>query len=202
MPRAGTAQTVCHGGAVEAALVALGVVFLAELGDKSQLIALTFAARGRPFVVLAGIAVAVAVLQAIAVGVGAVVREALPERPIEIVAALAFFGFALLALRDDDDDEVEVERVPRTAAAVALAAGSAFFLAELGDKTQLATLTLASTNGAVGTWVGAVIGEVAADALAVAVGAKVGARLPAHLLRSLSAAAFVVFGILLLLDLG
>jgi putative Ca2+/H+ antiporter (TMEM165/GDT1 family) len=202
MPRDGPAQTVCHGGAVEAVLVALGVVFLAELGDKSQLIALTFAARGRPLVVLGGIAVAVAILQAIAVGVGAVVREAMPERPIEIVAALAFFGFAVLALRDDDDDEVDVDRVPRTARAVALAAGSAFFLAELGDKTQLATLTLASTNGAAGTWVGAVLGEVAADALAVAVGAKVGARLPAHVLRWVSAAAFVVFGVLLLLDLG
>ena len=186
---------------MEAVLVALGVVVLAELGDTSQLIALTFAARGRPFVVLAGIAVAVAILQAIAVGVGAVVREAIPERPIEIVAALAFFGFALLALRHDDD-EVEVGRVPRTAGAVALAAGSAFFLAELGDKTQLATLTLASTNGAVGTWIGAVIGEVAADALAVAVGAKVGARLPTNVLRYVSAAAFVVFGVVLLLDLG
>lgn len=183
---------------MEAVLVALGVVFLAELGDKSQLIALTFAARGRPFVVLAGIAVAIVILQTIAVGVGAVVREAMPERPIQIVAALAFFGFALLALREDD--EVEVDRVPRTAGAVALAAGTAFFLAELGDKTQLATLTLASTNGAIGTWIGAVIGEVAADALAVAVGAKVGARLPTHVLRFVSAAAFVVFGVVLLLE--
>ena len=188
---------------MEAALVALGVVFLAELGDKSQLIALTFATRGRPLAVLAGIAVAVAVLQAIAVGVGAVVREAMPERPIEIVAALAFFVFALLALRSgDDDDDVDVARVPRTARAIAVAAGTAFFLAELGDKTQLATLTLASTNGAIGTWIGAVLGEVSADALAVVVGAKVGARLPAHALRYVSATAFAVFGVLLLLDLG
>ena len=188
---------------MEAVLVALGVVFLAELGDKSQLIALTFATRGRPFAVLGGITVAVVVLQAIAVGVGAVVREALPERPIELVAALAFFFFALLALRDGDDDEdLDVERVPRTARAIAVAAGTAFFLAELGDKTQLATLTLASTNGAIGTWVGAVVGEVTADALAVLVGAKLGARLPARTLRYVSAGAFVVFGILLLVGIG
>jgi putative Ca2+/H+ antiporter (TMEM165/GDT1 family) len=187
---------------VEAVLVALGVVFLAELGDKSQVIALTFAARGRPLAVLAGIAVAVAILQGIAVGVGAVIREAVPERPIQVVAALAFFAFAVLALRGDDDDDVEVARIPRTARAVAVAAGTAFFLAELGDKTQLATLTLASTNGAVGTWIGATIGEVTADALAVVVGAKLGARLPERTLRSVSAAAFVVFGLLLLLDLG
>jgi putative Ca2+/H+ antiporter (TMEM165/GDT1 family) len=189
---------------VEAVLVALGVVFLAELGDKSQLIALTFAARGRPLAVLGGIAVAVAVLQAIAVGVGAAVSEALPERAIEIAGGLAFLVFAVIALRggDDDDDDIDASKVARTARAIALAAGSAFFVAELGDKTQLATLTLASTNGAVSTWVGAVIGEVAADALAVVVGAKVGARLPTHVLRYVSAAAFAVFGVLLLLDLG
>lgn len=184
---------------MEAVLVALGVVFLAELGDKSQLIALTFAARGRPLAVLAGIAVACMVLQAIAVGVGAVVSEALPDRAIEIVAGLAFFGFALLALRGDDVDEgVDASRVPRTAVSIAMAAGTAFFIAELGDKTQLATLTLASTNGALGTWIGAVIGEVAADALAVVVGARVGARLPARTLRLVSAGAFAVFGLLLL----
>ena len=188
---------------VEAVLVALGVVFLAELGDKSQLIALTFAARGRPIAVLAGIAVACAILQAIAVGVGAVVKEALPERTIELVAGLAFFLFALLALRDDDDEEdVDAERVPRRATSIALAAGSAFFLAELGDKTQLATLTLASTNGALGTWLGATVGEVAADALAVFAGYKLGARLPARTLRYVSAGAFAVFGVLLLLGVG
>ena len=150
---------------------------------------------------LAGITVACTVLQAIAVGVGAVVREAVPERPIEVVAGTAFLAFALLALRDDDDDHVATS-VPRTAWSVALAAGTAFFLAELGDKTQLATLTLATTNGALGTWAGAVIGEVAADALAIVVGTKVGARLPQHVLRRISALAFAVFGVLLLLGIG
>ena len=185
-------------------LVALGVVFLAELGDKSQLIALTFAARGRPLAVLAGIAVACAVLQAMAVGVGAAVREALPGRTVEIVGGLAFLVFAALALRgDDDDDEVDAGARPaRTARSIAVAAGSAFFLAELGDKTQLATLTLASTNGALATWVGATVGEVAADALAVLVGARVGARLPERAMRLVSAVAFAVFGALLLLGIG
>jgi putative Ca2+/H+ antiporter (TMEM165/GDT1 family) len=187
---------------VEAALIALGVVFVAELGDKSQLIALTFAARGRPFAVLGGIAVACAVLQAIAVGVGAAVSEALPQRTIEVVAGVAFLAFALWALRGHDDDEDITVDVPRAAGRIALAAGSAFFLAELGDKTQLATLALASTNGVLGTWVGAVVGEVAADALAVLIGAKVGARLPERALQLVSAAAFVLFGVLLLLGVG
>jgi putative Ca2+/H+ antiporter (TMEM165/GDT1 family) len=187
---------------VEAVLVALGVVFLAELGDKSQLIALTFATRGRPLAVLGGIAVACALLQAMAVGVGAVVREALPGRTVELVGGLAFFVFAVLALRGDDDDEVDASRAPRTAMSIAVAAGTAFFLAELGDKTQLATLTLASKNGAIGTWLGATVGEVGADALAVLVGARLGSRLPQRTMRYVSAAAFAVFGALLLLGIG
>ena len=73
------------------------------------------------------------------------------------------------------------------------------FLAELGDKTQLATLALATTNGILPTWIGATIGEVAADALAVLVGARLGTRLPERLLRHASAAAFALFGVLLLL---
>jgi putative Ca2+/H+ antiporter (TMEM165/GDT1 family) len=187
---------------MDAVLVALGVVFLAELGDKSQLIALTFAARGRPVAVLAGITVACAALQAIAVGVGAALRTALPDRPIEIVAGIAFLGFALLALRADTEQDVDASATPRTALAIALAAGAAFFLAELGDKTQLATLTLASTRGALGTWVGAVVGQVAADAIAVALGARIGARLQASALRWVSAAAFAGFGVLILLGVG
>ena len=186
---------------MDAIAVALGVVFLAEVGDKSQLIALTFAARGRPLAVLAGIAGAAAVLQAMAVGVGAAVHEALPARPVEILAGLAFVAFAVIALRDRDEPVGDVPAV-RSARAVALAAASAFFVAELGDKTQLATLALASTNGALGTWVGAVVGIVAADALAVAAGARLGARLPAATLRVVSAGAFALFGVLLLVGVG
>ena len=187
----------------EAALIALGVVFVAELGDKSQLIALTFAARSRrALATLGGIAVACALLQAIAVGVGAAVSGALPDRTIEIVGGIAFLAFALWALRGGgDDDDVDVV-VPRSAARIAVAAGSAFFLAELGDKTQLATLTLASTNGALGTWIGATAGEIAADALAIVVGAKVGSRVPERALQLASAAAFAVFGVLLLAGVG
>jgi putative Ca2+/H+ antiporter (TMEM165/GDT1 family) len=187
---------------VDSVLVALGVVFLAELGDKSQLIALTFATRSRPLPVLVGITAACMALQAIAVGVGAAVSEALPDRPIEVIGGLAFFVFALLALREDDDDDVDATPAPRAASSIAVAAGTAFFLAELGDKTQLATLTLATTNGALGTWIGAVVGEVGADALAIAVGARLGARLPDRALRWVSAGAFAVFGVLLLLGVG
>lgn len=181
---------------MEAVALALVAVFVAELGDKSQLVALTFATRYPWLPVLGGIAVAVALLQAMAVGLGAVLRTALPERPVELVGALLFFVAAAWTLRDADDEEESVK--PLTGRSVALAAGTAFFVAEIGDKTQLATLALATANGPLPTWVGATIGEVLADALAVAIGVKVGARIPERPLRFASAAAFALFGLLLL----
>ena len=184
---------------MEAALIAFAAVFVAELGDKSQLIALTFAARHSAWAVLAGVAVACAVLQALAVGIGAAVSEVVPERTVEIAAGVAFLGFAAWTLRGDDDEEAVVDRAGRS---VAIAAGTAFFIAELGDKTQLATLALASANGVLGTWVGATLGEILADALAIVVGARLGARLPERPLRLTSALAFVVFGVLLLVGVG
>jgi Ca2+/H+ antiporter, TMEM165/GDT1 family len=179
---------------VDAVALALVTVFVAELGDKSQLVALTFAARNRALPVLVGIAVACALLQAMAVGVGAVLRLALPERPVEILAGVAFLAAAVWTLRSEDDEDVAAT----TKRSVALAAGTAFFVAELGDKTQLATIALATTNGVAATWIGATIGQVLADGLAVAVGARLGTRLPERPLRLLAAAAFALFGVLLL----
>ena len=77
--------------------------------------------------------------------------------------------------------------------------GTAFFLAELGDKTMLATITLATTEEPIGTWLGSTAGMVAADALAIAVGATLGARLPERAIKLFAAATFVVFGALLVL---
>jgi putative Ca2+/H+ antiporter (TMEM165/GDT1 family) len=76
----------------------------------------------------------------------------------------------------------------------------AFFLAELGDKTMLATVTLATDNGIVGTWLGSTVGMVAADALAIVVGLLLGARLPERVIRVGAAATFVVFGLLLIAE--
>jgi putative Ca2+/H+ antiporter (TMEM165/GDT1 family) len=78
--------------------------------------------------------------------------------------------------------------------------GLAFFLAELGDKTMLATVTLATTNGLVGTWIGSTLGMVAADALAIVVGQQLGARLPERAVRIGAAVTFVIFGALLIFE--
>jgi putative Ca2+/H+ antiporter (TMEM165/GDT1 family) len=80
-----------------------------------------------------------------------------------------------------------------------LTIGTAFFLAEIGDKTMLATITLATTEEPIGTWLGSTAGMVAADAIAIVAGATLGARLPERAIRLFAAAAFVVFGALLVL---
>jgi putative Ca2+/H+ antiporter (TMEM165/GDT1 family) len=81
-----------------------------------------------------------------------------------------------------------------------VAAAIAFFLAELGDKTMLASMTLAARNGILGTWIGATAGMVGADAIAVLVGATLGRRLPARAIRILAATLFLLFGVLLIVE--
>jgi putative Ca2+/H+ antiporter (TMEM165/GDT1 family) len=185
---------------LHALLLSFAVIFVAELGDKSQLMALAIAARYRPLPILVGITAATAVVHAFSVLIGAVVSAALPTRAINVVAGLAFLGFAAWTLRGDELDEDEEALASRSARSAVLAAAVAFFLAELGDKTMLATITLATTEGVVGTWLGSTLGMVAADALAILVGAQLGRRLQERTIRIFAAMSFVVFGVLLLIE--
>jgi putative Ca2+/H+ antiporter (TMEM165/GDT1 family) len=180
--------------------LSFGVVFVAELGDKSQLLALAFATRYRALAVLAGITIATVVLLGVSVVVGAVIGAALPTDTISVIAGVAFFGFAIWTLRADALPPDEPARSPAASRpAIATVAGT-FFLAELGDKTMLATITLATDEGLLGTWLGATAGMVAADALAIAVGHQLGARLPARVIRIGAAAVFLVVGVLLVVE--
>ncbi len=96
-----------------------------------------------------------------------------------------------------DEDEARARRRGRSAFFVVM---TAFFLAELGDKTMLATITLATDSGLWGTWLGSKLGMVLADALAIVVGRLLGARLPERAIRIGAAAGFTIFGVLLLLE--
>jgi len=185
---------------LHALLLSFAVIFVAELGDKSQLMALAFAARYRPLPILAGITIATAVVHLCSVAVGAAVGTALPTRAISFVAGVAFFAFALWTLRGDELDDDEEARATTRARSPFVAASLAFFLAELGDKTMLATITLATREGLAGTWAGSTLGMVAADALAIAIGAQLGRRLPERSIRIGAAASFVVFGVLLVAE--
>ena len=187
-------------GLLIAFAVSFGVVFVAELGDKSQLMALTFATRYRALPVLAGITIATAVVHAVSVAVGYGLGSALPTGWIALVAAVAFFGFGAWTLRGDSLTDDEQAKAERSTGSAVVAASVAFFLAELGDKTMLATITLATQYGWFGTWLGSTVGMVAADALAIAVGRLLGRNLPERVVTLGAAALFFVFGVWLLVE--
>jgi Ca2+/H+ antiporter, TMEM165/GDT1 family len=183
---------------VQALLLSFGVIFVAELGDKSQLMAMTFAARYRFWTVLAAITAATAVVHLASVAIGAAMGLSLPSEVINVIAGLAFVAFGIWTLRGDELTEEEADKAKRTTRSAFLAVGIAFLLAELGDKTMLATVTLATTEGWFGTWVGSTLGMVAADALAIGIGAVLGRQLPEKVVRIGAAVLFFVFGALLI----
>jgi putative Ca2+/H+ antiporter (TMEM165/GDT1 family) len=185
---------------LDAFILSFGVVFLAELGDKSQLMALAFASRYRALTVLLAVTLATLLVHAGSVLLGSAFALALPTSVIQVIAGLAFFGFAAWTLRGDELGEDDERRAERTGRWAVLTVGTAFFLAELGDKTMLATITLATTEEPWGTWLGSTAGMVAADAIAIALGALLGARLPERAVKVFAAIAFVVFGAVLVAE--
>jgi Ca2+/H+ antiporter, TMEM165/GDT1 family len=185
---------------VDAFTLSFGVILLAELGDKSQLMALAFATRYRALVVLTAVTIATLVVHAGSVLVGAAFALALPSGLINVVAGLAFFVFAAWTLRGDTLGERDEDRATRGGRWALVTIGTAFFLAELGDKTMLATITLATTEAAIPVWLGSTAGMVAADAIAIAIGAILGTRLPERAIKLFAALAFVVFGLILVVE--
>src|SRR3954451_11677568 len=183
-----------------ATALSFGVVFVAELGDKSQLMALTFATRFRPWPVLIGITTATALVHLVSVGIGYGLGATLPTGWISLIAGVAFPVFGAWTLRGDVLTEAEKGKAEQATGSAILAVGGAFFLAELGDKTMLATITLATQHGWLGTWVGSTIGMVAADALAILVGRLLGRHLPEKAIKYGAAALFAIFGIWLIVD--
>ena len=184
---------------MDAFLLSFAVIFVAELGDKSQLMALTFATRFPAIPVLIAITIATAIVHLGSVALGATVALLIPTNVISIVAGLAFFAFAAWTWRGEvlsDEDEAKASR--QTTGSVILTVGTAFFLAELGDKTMLATVTLATHEEALGTWLGSTAGMVAADAIAIAIGRLLGQRLPERAIRIGASVAFIVFGAILI----
>jgi putative Ca2+/H+ antiporter (TMEM165/GDT1 family) len=206
---------------LSAALIAFVLVALAELGDKSQLLLVGFAARYRPVKVLAGAAIAVFALQLVAVIFGRAVGALVPVRFVAVVAGLLFIGFGVVTWRESGDGSVDEGARPVARLGPVLTVAAAFFLAEFGDKTQLVTVSIAAdpaaalrtlgslapgvvppdagaVTTAVGVWLGSALGMLAADAVAIVVGAMVGTRLPAHLIGRFSAVVFVLFGLVTL----
>lgn len=188
------------GVVISALIVSFGVIFVAELGDKSQLMAMTYAIRYRWWVVLLGITVATTTVHAVSVLFGHVLGLSIPTDLMTIAGGLAMLLFGFWTLRGDSLDIDESDKADRVKKSVVLAVIGSFFLAELGDKTMLATITLATDHNWAGVWIGSTVGMVAADALAIAVGAVLGRKLPEKAISYGAAALFFVFAAWLTTD--
>jgi putative Ca2+/H+ antiporter (TMEM165/GDT1 family) len=168
-------------------------IALAEMGDKTQLVALAFAARFSARLVLAGVLAATLAVHLFSVAIGELLGLALPTFWISVAAGLAFIGFGVWTIRGDDLDDEETSKQNRFGPFMTVAV--TFFLAELGDKTMLATVTLASQlQSFIPVWLGSTLGMVVADGLAIAIGAVAGRRLPERAIKLAAAAVFLVSG--------
>jgi putative Ca2+/H+ antiporter (TMEM165/GDT1 family) len=175
------------------------LIFVVEMGEKSQLMALTFGTRLPARLVLAGIFVATLFVHLVSVALGEALGLAFPTFWINFGTGLAFISFGLWTLRGDTLDEAHADVGKRFGAFAIVAA--TFFVAELGDKTMLATITLATqVQSFVPVWIGSTVGKVVADGLAISVGRVAGRRLPERILRYAAAAAFILSGLLTLYE--
>jgi putative Ca2+/H+ antiporter (TMEM165/GDT1 family) len=191
---------------VSAVVVALAVVFLAEMGDKSQLVALSLASRFSPWATLSAVTVAAMALHGLAATAGGAVAQAVSPTTRSVIAGVLFILFGAWTLwrsrtaatgRGASEADVVVV-TPRHSAFAAIAV--AFFVSEFGDKTQLAVATLATTRNALFTWIGAVIGMVVADGIAIAAGAGLRRFLKPRLVAAIAAAGFTLTGVVLLVS--
>jgi putative Ca2+/H+ antiporter (TMEM165/GDT1 family) len=169
------------------------LIFIAELGDKTQLVALTLATRYKASIVLAGVLVATLLVHALSTALGVFTSKFLSSGWILLCSGLAFIGFGLWTLRGDslDEDESKMKRFSSPFMIVTIT----FFLAELGDKTMLGTVTLAASQSAIPVWLGSTAGMVLSDALAIWVGQALGKRLPEKAIKIGAAVIFFVFGL-------
>lgn len=179
-----------------AVLLSAVLVFVAELGDKSQLLSMTFATRYRARTVILGAGLASAAIDLVSALAGDVIGDALPRDAVRVAGGVLFLLFAVLALRDGQRDKEPGPRVRggRTMVVVALA----FTLSEVGDKTMLTTMTLATQYHWLLVWIGSTIGMLVSIVLAVLVGRTLLTVVPIRLVHFLSAALFAIVGVLLL----
>lgn len=171
--------------------------FIAEMGDKTQFMLIALTSKYKLKDIIFGTAAAILVLNGLAVLAGGFVSEFIPDWLIKTAAALAFLYFAASTIAGDDDDEAEEGGKSKIKFAP-LAVFCTFFLAELGDKTQLTAITFGANEGiesALVVWIGCSLGLFAADILGMLVGYLLKSKTPDGLLNTLAFVIFSVFGI-------
>jgi Ca2+/H+ antiporter, TMEM165/GDT1 family len=205
--------------------VAAILIALAELGDKTQLLALALATKFKAWEVLLGIFLATLAVHFFSTLAGGLVGSLIPRFWLAVISGLLFVGFGIWTLRGDKEDE---DAVRASKYGPIVTSGVAFFLAELGDKTQIMTMTIAADPAAVlrtfgtagpaierflagwglsaaaltpqqafwGVWLGSTVGMMIADGLAIIVGSVMGKTLPERLITRISGIIFIAFGVL------
>jgi putative Ca2+/H+ antiporter (TMEM165/GDT1 family) len=181
---------------MEAFLTSTTLVAIAEIGDKTQLLSFVLAARLRkPWPIMAGILVATLANHALAGWLGRLMAGLVPAGTLTWTVGLSFIGFGLWALHPDSLDDSP--RLHKTGAFVT--ALVAFFLAEMGDKTQFATVALAARFDALAqVIVGTTLGMMIANVPAVWIGDRLAQQIPMKAVRILAAVLFILFGVLTL----
>jgi len=168
-------------------------VVLAEMGDKTQLLAMAFAARYSAAKVLLAVFLATLANHTLAVAAGRFLTTLIPMEIISFIAAFSFIIFGLWTIRGDKlkgEDKKESRLGPVATVAIA------FFLAEMGDKTQLATISLAiKYQNIANVLIGTTLGMVVADAVGIVIGILMRKHIPEKAIKWVSAAVFVIFGL-------
>lgn len=187
---------------MEALLISTGVVALAEIGDKTQLLAFILAARfKKPLPIILGILAATVVNHGLAGALGAWVTSVLTPEVLRWVLGASFIGMAIWTLIPDKIEEEETQVAQKLG--VFGATLVTFFLAEMGDKTQIATVAMAAQFATpVLVVIGTTLGMLIADVPAVFVGDKFANRIPMKLVHSIAAGIFAVLGVATLLGAG
>ena len=181
-------------------LTVLITIFIAEMGDKTQLLLVAMAGKYKIPHILTGTWLATVILNLMAVGVGAALSNYLDMRIIKTIAGIAFFWFAYAALKSDDEEEEHREMKHNIGPVFAIFIS--FFVGELGDKTQLSAITLAAnyTNhsliNAFCVFLGCTLGLILADLIGLVAGVVLKSKIPSGILNTISFFIFAAFGIL------
>jgi putative Ca2+/H+ antiporter (TMEM165/GDT1 family) len=187
---------------MESLLVSTGVVALAEIGDKTQLLAFILAARfKKPAPIILGILLATLVNHGLAGALGAWITSAISPGTLRWVLGLSFIGMAIWTLIPDNIEEEETQVAQRLG--VFGATLITFFLAEMGDKTQIATVAMSAHYAdPLLVVMGTTLGMLIADVPAVFVGDKLATRIPMKLVHTIAAAIFALLGAATLMGAG
>lgn len=178
---------------MQAFIASLVFVVLAEMGDKTQLLAMAFAAKYKAYKILIGVFIATIITHAMAAYTGCFLSAVIPLDIVKLLASLSFIGFGLWTIRGDHlhgEEKKETHHGPVITVAIA------FFLAEMGDKTQLATVSLAvQYHNTFCVLMGTTLGMLIADALGIIVGVIMHKHIPEKAVKWSAAIIFILFGL-------